>query len=74
VNWQSATPAEIRERINAAKRTGRGVTVSPAWLERMLDERMLLARVASDKPDFFNPLEAMAAIMVRDAVLQEHAR
>ena len=33
-------------------------------------ERLLLAKLASEKPEFFNPLEAVAAERLRDAILK----
>lgn len=73
MNWLKATPAEIDAKIADAVTHGRGITVSPVWLQRMLGERRLLARLAKcqDEPQFVNPLEAYGALSVRDRVLGE---
>jgi hypothetical protein len=38
-------------------------------LNRLLEERNVLAKLAADTPQFFNPLEAMAAKKLRDDIL-----
>ena len=35
------------------------------------DERILLAKAASDGPCFYNPIEAMAAKTLRDTILKD---
>jgi hypothetical protein len=38
---------------------------------RLNNERNLMAKMAADGPCFFNPLDAMAAKVVRDRILKE---
>lgn len=73
MNWNTATPEQIHAKIEEAIRLGRGITVSAAWLKRMLSERALMAILAKcqDEPQFDNPLHAMAAQGLRDRILQE---
>ncbi len=40
-----------------------------ALLERYHSDRLMLAKLASKTPQFFNPLEAMAAETLRDQVI-----
>lgn len=39
-------------------------------IERLTQERNVLAKLAAKGPAFFNPLEAMAAEIIRDRVLE----
>lgn len=39
-------------------------------MDRLAQERILLAKLAADEPMFFNPIEAMAAKKLRDDVLR----
>ena len=73
MNWQKATPQQIEAKVASCIQRGLGITVSPAWLQAILGERRLLARLAKcqDEPQFFNPMEAVHAINVRDRVLKE---
>jgi hypothetical protein len=42
-------------------------------IEQLQSERLLLANLAAGTPQFFNPLEAMAAETLRDTILAEAA-
>ena len=44
-----------------------------AEVERLRVERLALAKLAAETPQFFNPLEAFAAQKIRDDVLAERA-
>ena len=36
IDWTNPKLSDVREQIEAAKRTGRSVCVSPRWLEKVL--------------------------------------
>ena len=44
-----------------------------AEIRRLKAERLALAKLAADEPQFFNPLDAFAAQKIRDDVLAERA-
>lgn len=73
MNWLKASPAEIDRKVSEAIRLGRGLTVSAKWVRDLLAERALLAKLAKcqDSPQFCNPMEAIAAVELRDRVLGE---
>lgn len=60
---------EVMRRVADAEANGRGVMVSPALLRRLYEERRLLAMVEAVNPMFFNPIDAMKAKALRDAIL-----
>jgi hypothetical protein len=43
-----------------------------AELMELRREKRLLAMLASETPEFFNPLHAMEAVTLRDAILQHN--
>ncbi len=43
-------------------------------IERLRDERILMARLAADEPQFYNPIRVADAKNLRDSILAEAAK
>jgi hypothetical protein len=71
MNWQTASTEQIVAKLQGCIDRGTGVTISPRVVLRLIRERQLLARLAADEPQFFNPLHVYEAQQLRDEVLAE---
>ncbi len=61
--------SRVRELENQRRELLRCLQEADARVERLTDERQLLAKLAATGPAFFNPLEAFAAQKLRDSIL-----
>lgn len=61
--------------LNAAERTVRSLTKQRAERDELLAifdrERKMLAKLAADTPQFFNPLDVYEAKKIRDLILKQ---
>ena len=61
--------------LKAAERAVRSLRKQRAERDELLNifdrERKMLAKLAADTPQFFNPLEVMAAKKIRDLILKQ---
>lgn len=61
--------------LKAAERAVRSLTKQRAERDELLNifdrERKILAKLAADTPQFFNPIEVMEAKKIRDLILKQ---
>ena len=61
--------------LKAAERAVRSLTKQRAERDELLNifdhERKMLAKLSAETPQFFNPLEVMAAKKIRDVILKQ---
>jgi hypothetical protein len=69
--YKARTLNEVRESAEYAAANDRCITVSAKWMLEILGGMEVLAMLASDKPEFFNPLHVAAGKNFRDYVLRQ---